>query len=284
MQSFACDSSECLSEASMSQSICNDTSNIAARLNQRLAAIDTASSQLSLTRDDLRQNADIARQNIATAISHQIACVRAREQELLSQLAELVNAKETSLNHQQEKLSQATGINFAFYYLTDVFLFIGMFQQSLDLLARDVDGATNADELLRRCVALDCNLIYKICAFSFNSLTLRQRENSIVIFESEPYEFRRSIALFGSIITDDAPVSLRVLKTQAATHQNFSRRLSIPILSHTKNMDSQPSRLLSYFGVGLEMQIVIPIKYKRHLQQQWRLKMCSSLCHRWATI
>jgi iron-sulfur cluster repair protein YtfE (RIC family) len=68
------------------------------RLQQRLICMENAAARLNSLRMELRKNADLAQLDIASAIDHQMNCLRAREKELLRQLNTLVNAKEERLN------------------------------------------------------------------------------------------------------------------------------------------------------------------------------------------
>uniref|UniRef100_A0A915E0Z5 Uncharacterized protein n=1 Tax=Ditylenchus dipsaci TaxID=166011 RepID=A0A915E0Z5_9BILA len=157
-------------------------------------------------KSQLRNSADQTRKDISNAIDHQLQCIRAREQELLFNLEDIMAKKELMLCEQQEKLNQA----------------IGACQQSLEcVLSRNntIDSSSVQNMLLR-----------------MNSIDLRPKENSNILFEFDPSDLRRNISTFGCIIAGDEPKALESLPldvehydedanfhTSALTHKSVLR-------------------------------------------------------------
>ncbi|KAI6206949.1 hypothetical protein M3Y94_00973500 [Aphelenchoides besseyi] len=141
------------------------------RLKQRLMYMENAAARLTATKSELKKNAEIARLDVASAVGHQIACIRAREQQLLTQLCSMVNEKEENLCKQQENLNKA----------------IGACQRSLELLQKNKDEVGQANEVLLK----------------YNAINLRPRENPNVVFDSDPNDCRRAISRLGAILVDN---------------------------------------------------------------------------------
>jgi hypothetical protein len=141
------------------------------RLRQKSMSMQNASARITAVKFQLRTNAEQIRKDISNAISHQLSCVRAREQELLSQLESAVAQKEQLLAEQQEHINQA----------------IGACQQSLECLLRDKSGTTNVQDIL----------------FRLNAIDLRPRDNSHLTFEFDPSSVRRAVSDFGQIVTNN---------------------------------------------------------------------------------
>ncbi|KAH7731057.1 Nuclear receptor coactivator 4 [Aphelenchoides avenae] len=138
-------------------------------LRQKSTSLENAAARLTAIKSHLRVNSEQVRKDISTAVSHQLACLRAREQELLSQLENVVRTKEQLLTEQQEQINQA----------------IGACKQGLECIALNKTNPSNVQEML----------------FRLNSMDLRPRDNSRVTFEFDPSDVRRAVSSFGQVVT-----------------------------------------------------------------------------------
>ena len=89
------------------------------------------------------------RKDISTAVSHQLACLRAREQELLTQLENVVRTKEQLLTEQQEQINQAIGASLPFKALKPSSI-LGACKQGLECIALNKTNPSNVQEMLFR--------------------------------------------------------------------------------------------------------------------------------------
>uniref|UniRef100_A0A915DG02 Uncharacterized protein n=1 Tax=Ditylenchus dipsaci TaxID=166011 RepID=A0A915DG02_9BILA len=76
-------------------------------LRQKLTSMENSIARIYSIKSQLRNSADQTRKDISNAIDHQLQCIRAREQELLFNLEDIMAKKELMLCEQQEKLNQA---------------------------------------------------------------------------------------------------------------------------------------------------------------------------------
>uniref|UniRef100_A0A914DZD1 Nuclear receptor coactivator 4 n=1 Tax=Acrobeloides nanus TaxID=290746 RepID=A0A914DZD1_9BILA len=140
-------------------------------LRQKLMMMENSVVRIASVKAQLRTNAEQVRKDISNAISHQLQCIRAREQELLSMLESTVSLKEQNLCEQQEQLNQA----------------IGACQQSIECVLRNKTDSTNIQDML----------------FRLNTIDLRPRDNSHLAFEVDPSALRRAIVNFGKVVSDN---------------------------------------------------------------------------------
>ncbi|KAI1733195.1 nuclear receptor coactivator 4 [Ditylenchus destructor] len=144
-------------------------------LRQKLTSMENSIARIYSIKSQLRNSAEQARKDISNAIDHQLSCVRAREQELLFQLEQIMAKKEQKLCEQQEQLNKA----------------IGACQQSLECILRN---AANTDAMNVQ------NSLLKM-----NAIDLRPRESPNILFEFDPSDLRRSISTFGRLTADERP-------------------------------------------------------------------------------
>ncbi|CAJ0957054.1 unnamed protein product, partial [Mesorhabditis belari] len=102
-------------------------------------------------------------------VSHQLALIRAREQELLQQLDQITSMKETILNQQQEMINQN----------------IGACQLSLDTVRQRGDEGNEG----------------KNSEFRLGTVDLSPRENSYVALEADFMKMRLFLTEFGKLVT-----------------------------------------------------------------------------------
>uniref|UniRef100_A0A1I7XUA6 COS domain-containing protein n=1 Tax=Heterorhabditis bacteriophora TaxID=37862 RepID=A0A1I7XUA6_HETBA len=137
-------------------------------LAQKLMMMENAAARIASVKAHLKSNADQVKKEIGDVISQQLSLIRAREQELLSELDAVFSYKENTLSRQQQQLHQK----------------IGSCQQALESVRKGDRPANAVDVLLR-----------------ISHIDMSPRENSRLAFESDSIELRATLATFGIIHT-----------------------------------------------------------------------------------
>ncbi|CAD5226952.1 unnamed protein product [Bursaphelenchus xylophilus] len=168
------------------------------RLNQKLMLLENAVARISSMKAELRTNAEKVRRDIAGAVKHQISCLRAREQELLGQLDQVVGVREESFSDQQDVLSKA----------------IGACQNSLETMK--ATGEENLASVEKALIRL-------------NALSLKPKGNPSIAFEFDSTESRLVTSTFGKLFTDvhnqleSLPMDMEMYEDDFLSHKSVMK-------------------------------------------------------------
>ncbi|CAD5220032.1 unnamed protein product [Bursaphelenchus okinawaensis] len=168
------------------------------RLSQKLMLLENGVARIASMKAELRANAEKVRRDVAAAVKHQISCLRAREQELLSQLDQIVAAREESFSEQQDVISKA----------------IGACQNSFETIKT---GGCESLEMVEKML------------IRLNALSLKPKGNPSLAFEFDPSESRLVSATFGNIFTDvhqqleSLPMDMEIYEDDFLSHKTVMR-------------------------------------------------------------
>ncbi|CAJ0582373.1 unnamed protein product, partial [Mesorhabditis spiculigera] len=180
---------------------------------QKLSSLENSAARITTIKSHLRANSERIKREINNMVSHQLALIRGREQELMQQLDQVVTFKESILNQQQETINQR----------------IGACQQSLETIQQRDGDLVDLKHMLAR----------------FGTMDLSPRETSHVALEADFMMMRQCLIHFGRVVATNG-----AHKTgESLPHEVEEYEDAIPmvhksvILPQLPNSHSVPSQL-----------------------------------------
>ncbi|GMS80235.1 hypothetical protein PENTCL1PPCAC_2410, partial [Pristionchus entomophagus] len=143
-------------------------------LRSKLTGMENAIARVASVKARLRKNAEQARRDLSLTISAQMEALRFREQQLIRELEDAVQRKESVLASQQEKLN----------------LHIGACQQSLESLRRASPTCTQKDVDVQEML------------FRLSAVDVEPRANDYVALQVDTVSMRGVISDWGKIVND----------------------------------------------------------------------------------
>lgn len=189
--------------------------NLEHRLKQKLMLFENAVARLASMKAELRANSDQVRRDLSQSIQHQIGCLKAREQEILGQLEDIIAEKEEDFSAQQDVLSKA----------------IGACQNSLECL-KENNVSTNT---------IHATLI------RLNALNIKPHGNPNVSFEADPTACRLATSSFGELCSEphqqleSLPMDMEMYEDDLHIHKSVMMPRTNPIICNATKETSVAS-------------------------------------------